>query len=65
MQEKCKLILEEQFPNLIIRESDDNLKFNKSELTGDDLNKLSHVEGMYKDILIKRSGVGVVVIMTF
>lgn len=36
-----------------------------SHITMQDLNTLSLIEGMYKDIVIKRSGLGLVLILSF
>lgn len=69
MQEKCKKQLELLFPVCIIRygvgEFKNQLRFNKSSIENEDFENLKQVEGMYKDISIKRSGTGLVIIIKF
>ena len=65
MQEKCLERLEKLFPDQNVRKSGDAILFNSLSVGLKDLNTLSLVEGMYKDITIKRSGKGVVIIIKF
>lgn len=65
MQNKCKKLLQELFPEDTIRVIDKSILFNKPQLTDHDLEQLKSVEGMYKDRCIKRSGTGLVVILKF
>lgn len=65
MQKKCKTILEEKFPDLTIREKGNQLLFNKPTFTLDDLDALSYAQDMCADLCIKRSGTGLVIILSF
>ena len=64
MQEKCKKIIEELF-QLKVRENKNEFRFNIKELNTDTFGFFSYVEGMYKEIYIKRSGLGLVIIFKF
>ena len=48
-----------------IRNQDKTIKINSLILVDRDLEFYKEIEGMYKDITVKRSGVGVVVILKF
>lgn len=65
MQEKCKTILIEKFPDANIRTKENQLLFNRADINAEDLDKLSYIQGMYKELRIKRSGTGIVIIITF
>lgn len=65
MQQKCKLLIEALFSNYSLREKDNTLLLNKQSLTDSDIESLSHLQGMYQSIEIKRSGTGLVIILTF
>jgi hypothetical protein len=65
LQEKCKSRLQTLIPEVTVRTSGDALLFNVAVLTASHINYLSYVDGMYKDINVKRSGKGVVVILSF
>ena len=64
MQEKCKKIIEELF-GLKVREKNNEFRYNINLLTGYDLYSLEKIKDYYDEILIKRSGTGLVVIIKF
>jgi transcription initiation factor IIE alpha subunit len=65
LQQQTKDLLEEMFPDSSVQVLDKTLKMNKHELTDDDLNNLTRVEGKYKSLVIRRSGTGLVLIFNF
>lgn len=65
MQQKCKLLIEELFENYTLREINSTLLLNIQSLNDAGIESLLHLQGMYKSIEIKRSGTGLVIILTF
>ena len=65
MQKQCKSALEELFPDNTVRVSGGDLLMNLPSITNAAFNNLSEIEGMYSEIAVKRSGTGLVVILTF
>jgi hypothetical protein len=65
MKQKTLKKLQELYPNQVFREGDFTIRWNVNSLCLDDLDKLSMVEGMYTDLLVKRSGTGIVIILNF
>lgn len=65
MKQKTLKKLQELYPEQVFREGDFTIRWNVNSLRSDDLDKLSMVEGMYTDLLVKRSGTGIVVILNF
>ena len=65
MQSKCKDLLEMAFPSAKIKSKKGELRFNVEMLNSESLNSLSIIEGMSKDLYIKRSGTGIVIILIF
>jgi len=65
MKQKTLKKLQELYPEQVFREGDFTIRWNVNSLRSDDLDKLSMIEGMYTDLLVKRSGTGIVVILNF
>ena len=65
MKQKTLKKLVELYPNKNFRVGDVSIRWNVDSLRTEDLDKLSHIEGMYTDLLVKRSGTGIVVILNF
>lgn len=66
LQEKVLKMLKKFYrEGASIRNQPDCIKVNAFVLVDKDLEFFKEIEGMYKDILIKRSGLGLVVILNF
>lgn len=65
MQDKVWGILQELFPKEAVRKRAQLILIECKEITLNDLDKMSKVEGMYKDLVIKRSVTGIVIVLMF
>lgn len=61
-RQKVKAHLEQRFQN--VKENDNGFRFNVPQLDREDLFHLDTMPAVFQDILIKRSGTGVVVIIS-
>jgi len=65
LQAKSKNLLELAFPTSTVIEEGNTLKMRIGELNWEALDSLSIIEGMHKDLRIKRSGSRLLIVVEF